>query len=137
MTLVTHQTGPEGKTVRKLLVEEALDIRRELYVGIVIDRAREAAVVMASTEGGVEIEKVAAEKPELIFKEYVDPAVGLAVFQAKRLAFKLGLAGETHKRRPGSCSRCSGPSKPRTPRWRRSTLSSLPETAGSWPSTPR
>jgi len=97
MTLVTHQTGPEGKTVHKLLVEEALDIRRELYVGIVIDRAREAAVVMASTEGGVEIEKVAAENPELIYKEYVDPAVGLAVFQAKRLAFKLGLAGETHK----------------------------------------
>ena len=63
MTLVTHQTGPEGKVVHRLLVEEALDIRRELYVGIVIDRAREAAVVMASTEGGVEIEKVAAEKP--------------------------------------------------------------------------
>jgi succinyl-CoA synthetase beta subunit len=97
MTLVTHQTGPEGKTVRRLLVEEALDIRRELYVGIVIDRAREAVVVMASTEGGVEIEKVAAERPELIFKEYVDPAVGLAVFQAKRLAFRLGLAGETHQ----------------------------------------
>ena len=97
MTLVTHQTGPEGKIVRKLLVEEALDIRRELYVGIVIDRAREAAVLMASTEGGVEIEKVAAERPELIFKEYVDPAVGLAVFQAKRLAFRLGLSGETHK----------------------------------------
>jgi succinyl-CoA synthetase beta subunit len=97
MTLITHQTGPEGKTIHKVLVEEALDIRRELYVGIVIDRAREAAVIMASTEGGVEIEKVAAENPELIFKEYVDPAVGLAVFQAKRLAFKLGLAGETHK----------------------------------------
>ncbi len=97
MTLVTHQTGPEGKAVRRLLVEEALDIRRELYVGIVIDRAREAVVVMASTEGGVEIEKVAAERPDLIFKEYVDPAVGLAVFQAKRLAFRLGLEGETHK----------------------------------------
>ncbi len=97
MTLVTHQTGPEGKTVRRLLIEEALDIRRELYVGIVIDRAREAVVVMASTEGGVEIEKIAAERPELIFKEYVHPAVGLAVFQAKRLAFRLGLAGESHK----------------------------------------
>ncbi len=97
MTLVTHQTGPEGKTVRKLLVEEALDIRRELYVGIVIDRTREAAVLMASTEGGVEIENVAAERPELIFKEYVDPAVGLAVFQAKRLAFRLGLSGEAHR----------------------------------------
>ena len=97
MTLVTHQTGPEGKIVRKLLVEEALDIRRELYVGIVIDRAREAAALMASTEGGVEIEKVAAERPDLIFKEYVDPAVGLAVFQAKRLAFRLDLSGEAHK----------------------------------------
>ena len=97
MTLVTHQTGPEGRTVRKLLVEEALDIRRELYVGIVIDRAREAVVVMASTEGGVEIEKVAAERPELIFKEHIDPAAGLAGFQARRLAFRLGLRGETHK----------------------------------------
>jgi len=97
MTLVTPQTGPEGKVVRKVLVEEALDIRRELYVGIVIDRAREAVVVMASTEGGVEIEKVAAERPDLIFKEVVDPAVGFAAFQAKRLAFRLGLAGETHK----------------------------------------
>jgi len=97
MNLVTPQTGPEGKEVRRLLVEEALDIRRELYVGIVIDRAREAAVIMASTEGGVEIEKVAAEKPELIFKEYVDPTTGLLSFQARRLAFKLGLEGDTHK----------------------------------------
>jgi succinyl-CoA synthetase beta subunit len=97
MTLVTPQTGPEGKKVRRLLVEEALDIRRELYVGIVIDRAREAAVIMASTEGGVEIEKVAAEKPDLIFKEYVDQTTGLLGFQARRLAFKLGLEGDTHK----------------------------------------
>jgi len=97
MNLVTHQTGPEGRTVRKLLVEEALDIKRELYVGVVIDRASESIVLMASTEGGVEIEKVAAEKPELIFKEYVDPAVGLQAFQARRLAYKLGLSGDTHK----------------------------------------
>jgi succinyl-CoA synthetase beta subunit len=97
MNLVTHQTGPEGRTVRKLLVEEALDIRRELYVGVVIDRASESVVLMASTEGGVEIEKVAAEKPELIFKEYVDPAAGLLPFQARRLAYKLGLSGDTHK----------------------------------------
>jgi len=97
MKLVTHQTGPEGKIVKKLLVEEALEIARELYVGIVIDRAREAVVIMASTEGGMEIEKVAAEKPELIFKEYVNPAVGFAGFQARKLAFQLGLAGETHK----------------------------------------
>jgi succinyl-CoA synthetase beta subunit len=97
MKLVTHQTGPEGKIVKKLLVEEALEIARELYVGIVIDRTREAVVIMASTEGGMEIEKVAAEKPELIFKEYVNPAVGFAGFQARKLAFQLGLAGETHK----------------------------------------
>ncbi len=97
MKLITHQTGPEGKTVKRLLVEEALEIARELYIGIVIDRAREAVVIMASTEGGIEIEKVAAEKPELIFKEYVDPASGFAGFQARKLAFQLGLAGETHK----------------------------------------
>ena len=98
MTLVTHQTGPEGKKVRRLLVEEALDIDRELYIGIVIDRAKEAPVVMASPEGGVEIEKVAAETPELIFKEYVNPATGFLSFQARRLAFKLGLTGDTFKK---------------------------------------
>ncbi len=97
MTLITHQTGPEGKVVKRLLVEEALDIARELYLGLVIDRAREAAVVMASPEGGVEIEKVAAEHPELIFKEYINPAIGLAGFQARQLAFRLGLSGEAFK----------------------------------------
>ncbi len=97
MTLVTHQTGPEGKLVRMVLVEEALQIARELYVGIVIDRAKEAPVVMASPEGGVEIEKVAAETPELIFKEYVNPATGFLTFQARKLAFKLGLEGQTLK----------------------------------------
>jgi succinyl-CoA synthetase beta subunit len=97
MQLVTHQTGPEGKRVKRVLVEEALEIARELYLGIVIDRAREAAVVMASTEGGVEIEKVAAETPDRIFKEYVDPATGLLSFQARKLAFKLGLDGEALK----------------------------------------
>jgi len=97
MTLVTHQTGPEGKKVKRLLVEEALDIARELYLGAVIDRAREAVVIMASPEGGMDIEKVAAEKPELIFKEYVHPAAGLSGYQARKLAFALGLSGETHK----------------------------------------
>ncbi|MFQ6037497.1 MAG: ADP-forming succinate--CoA ligase subunit beta [Candidatus Aminicenantales bacterium] len=98
MTLVTHQTGPEGKRVRRILVEEALEIARELYIGIVVDRAREAPVVMASTEGGVEIETVAAETPELIFKEYVNPATGFLAFQARKLAFQLGLEGETLKK---------------------------------------
>ena len=97
MTLVTHQTGPQGRKVKRLLVEEALGVARELYIGIVIDRARECPVVMASTEGGMEIEKVAAEHPELIFKEWIDPAAGLAGFQARKLAFKLGLSGETFK----------------------------------------
>ena len=97
MTLVTHQTGPEGKLVRSILVEEALDIARELYIGVVIDRAKEAPVVMASPEGGVEIEKVAAETPELIFKEYINPATGFLPFQARNLAFKLRLEGDTHK----------------------------------------
>ena len=98
MKLVTHQTGPEGKLVRKILVEEALDIARELYLGIVIDRAKEAPVIMASSEGGVEIEKVAAEHPELIFKEYIDPAADFQSFQARKLAFKLGLEGDTFKK---------------------------------------
>ena len=98
MTLVTPQTGPEGKTVQRILVEEAQDIRKELYLGMIIDRAAEAAVVMASTEGGVEIEKVAAEHPEAIFREYIRPATGLRPFQARSLAFRLGLEGETHKK---------------------------------------
>ncbi len=97
MTLVTPQTGPEGKLVKRILVEEALDIDRELYLGIVIDRAKETPVVMASTEGGVEIEKVAAETPELIFKEYINPATGFLSFQSRKIAFKLGLRGDTYK----------------------------------------
>lgn len=97
MNLVTHQTGPEGKRVKRVLVEEALDIDRELYIGIVIDRAAEAPVVMASSEGGVEIEKVASETPELIFKEHINPATGFLGFQARKLAFKLGLKGDTFK----------------------------------------
>ena len=97
MTLITHQTGPEGKLVKRVLVEEALEIERELYIGIVIDRVSEAPVIMASSEGGMEIEKVAAETPELIFKEYVNPATGLIGYQARKLAFKLGLQGDTLK----------------------------------------
>ncbi len=97
MTLVTPQTGPEGKLVRRILVEEALDIDKELYIGIVIDRTNETPVVMASSEGGVEIEKVAAETPELIFKEHINPATGFLSFQARKLAFKLGLRGDTFK----------------------------------------
>jgi len=95
MQLVTHQTGPEGQTVRKVLVEEGLDIDRELYLGITIDRAAEAPAVIASLEGGVEIEKVAAEKPEAIKKAWAHPTLGLSPFRARRLAFDLGLEGKT------------------------------------------
>ena len=97
MNLVSHQTGPEGKLVKRVLVEEALDIDRELYIGIVIDRATESPVVMASPEGGMEIEKVAAETPELIFKEYINIATGFSGFQARNLGFKLGLQGNILK----------------------------------------
>ncbi len=90
-TLVTYQTGPEGKVVRKVLVEEALEIEKELYLGIVLDRIKECPVIMASPEGGIEIEKVAEEHPELIFKEWVDPLVGFLPYQARKLAFSLGL----------------------------------------------
>jgi succinyl-CoA synthetase beta subunit len=91
MQLVTHQTGPEGQKVRRLYVEQGLDIARELYLGAVIDRDLRRIAFMASTEGGVEIEKVAAETPEKILKVHVDPAVGFAPYQARELAFGLGL----------------------------------------------
>ncbi|HET9954013.1 MAG TPA: ADP-forming succinate--CoA ligase subunit beta [Polyangiaceae bacterium] len=89
MQLVTHQTGPEGQRVRRLYVEQGLDIARELYLGLVVDRERRRIAVMASTEGGVEIEKVAEESPEKILTEHVDPVTGLSPFQARRLGFGL------------------------------------------------
>ncbi len=97
MTLVTHQTGPEGRVVKRLLIEQGINIARELYVGITLDRAASRNVIMVSTEGGVEIEKVAAETPEKIIKENVDPSVGLQPYQARRLAFALGLEGIQNK----------------------------------------
>jgi len=93
MTLVTHQTGPEGKLVQRLLIEETLPIERELYLGIVLDRVQGKPVAMASASGGMEIEEVAAKTPELILKEAFDPGVGLWSFQARKLAFGLGLTG--------------------------------------------
>jgi len=90
-TLVTHQTGPAGRVVRKVFVEQGCDIDRELYLGIVIDRARGWPTLMASTEGGVEIEAVAAHSPAKILREPVDPAVGIQTFQARKLAFGLGI----------------------------------------------
>ncbi len=97
MVLVTHQTGPEGKVVRRLLIEQGINIARELYVGVTLDRSSSRNVVMASTEGGVEIEKVAAETPEKILKEFVDRAAGFQAFQARALAFGLGLTGDAFK----------------------------------------
>ncbi len=94
-TLVTHQTGPEGQLVRRLYVETGVDIDRELYLGLVIDRATQGVVLMASTEGGVDIETVAEETPELIHRIAVDPLLGLADFQARQLAFALGLEGKS------------------------------------------
>ncbi|MEX2117830.1 MAG: ADP-forming succinate--CoA ligase subunit beta [Bacteroidota bacterium] len=97
MRLVTHQTGPEGRIVKRLLVEEGMNIAKELYVGITLDRVSSRNVLMASTEGGVEIEKVAAETPEKILKEFVDPGTGLQAFQVRRLCFGLGLSGDAFK----------------------------------------
>src|SRR3954469_2960872 len=93
MRLVTHQTGPAGQIVQRLLVEQGLRIKRELYLGIVIDRSSEKPVLMVSPDGGVEIEKVAEETPERIFKEFINPGVGLSGFQGRKLAFALGLEG--------------------------------------------
>jgi succinyl-CoA synthetase beta subunit len=93
MQLVTHQTGPEGKIVQRVLIEQGLQIARELYLGLVLDRAAGKPVVMASSAGGMEIEKVAAETPELIFKEHIHPTAGFEAYQAKKLAFALGLEG--------------------------------------------
>jgi len=94
MNLVTHQTGPEGKLVQKVYIEEGADIKDELYLGVVLDRAREMPVIMASTEGGMEIEKVAEETPEKIIKVAIDPTIGFQGFHGRELAFGLGLPKE-------------------------------------------
>ena len=91
MKLVTHQTGPEGRVVQRLLIEETLPIERELYLGIVLDRVQAKPVFMASAAGGMEIEEVAAKTPELILKETIEPGVGLASYQARKLAFGIGI----------------------------------------------
>jgi succinyl-CoA synthetase beta subunit len=92
--LVTHQTGPEGRQVRRVLVEQGLEIQRELYLAMVLDRAQSRVTVICSSEGGVEIEEVAAKAPEKILKETVDPVVGLAAFQCRRLAFALNIPSQ-------------------------------------------
>jgi succinyl-CoA synthetase beta subunit len=97
MRLITHQTGSEGRIVRRLLVEQGMNIAKEMYVGITLDRQRSQNVVMVSTEGGMEIEKIAAETPEKILKETVDPVIGFQQFQARTLCFGLGLTGDALK----------------------------------------
>jgi len=93
-TLVTHQTGPEGKEVKRLLIEEGCDIQKEYYVGLVLDRSTSRVVLMGSEEGGTEIEEVAANTPEKIFKEEIDPVLGLMPYQARRLAFNINIPKE-------------------------------------------
>ena len=95
MQLITHQTGPEGQKVQRLYVEQGLDIARELYLGLVVDRERRRIAVMASTEGGVEIETVAEKTPEKILTEHIDPVVGLTAFQARKLAYGLDIGKGT------------------------------------------
>ncbi|WP_141500791.1 ADP-forming succinate--CoA ligase subunit beta [Paenibacillus luteus] len=92
--LVTHQTGPEGKEVKRLLIEQGCDIKKEYYIGVVLDRGTGRVVIMASEEGGTEIEEVAEHSPEKIFKEIVDPAVGLQAFQARKLAYAINIPNE-------------------------------------------
>src|SRR3989440_1826707 len=91
MRLVTHQTRPEGRIVRRLLIEETLPIEKELYLGILVDRAEGKPVFMASAAGGMEVEQVAAENPDASLKQHIDPGMGLEAFQARKIAFKLGL----------------------------------------------
>ena len=97
MTLITHQTGPAGKLVKKIYIEGGVDIQKELYLGMVLDRTSEMPVMMASTEGGMEIEKVAAESPEKIIKVGIDPLIGFRAFHARKLAFGLKLSKEQMK----------------------------------------
>jgi succinyl-CoA synthetase beta subunit len=98
MNLVTHQTGPEGKVVKRVLIEEGINIDKEFYVGITLDRTQSKNVMMVSTEGGVEIEKVAAETPEKIIKEIIEPGLGMQPYQARRLAYALGFESDRLKK---------------------------------------
>jgi len=99
MTLVTHQTGPEGKLVQKVYIEEGADIKDEFYLGVVLDRAREMPIIMASTQGGMEIEKVAEETPEKIIKIAVDPSIGFQGFHGRELVFSLGITDKNEQRK--------------------------------------
>ena len=97
-TLVTHQTGPEGKTVQRIYVEEGTDIKKEFYLGLVFDRSTESIMVVASSEGGMSVEEIAQEKPESLIKTKIEAAVGMQAFQAREIAFKLGLEAKAINR---------------------------------------
>ena len=124
MKLVTHQTGPEGRIVQRLLIEETLPIERELYLGIVLDRAQGKPVFMASAAGGMEIEEVAAKSPDLILKETLEPGYGLAAFQGRNLAFGMGIPAESANagggRHDGARERLRRDATPRSPKSTRS-----------------
>ena len=130
MQLVTHQTGPAGQKVRRLLIEEGADIRKELYVGMVVDRATQRVCLMASSEGGMDIEEVAAKTPEKIHKVFIDPVTGLTDAEADDVARKIGIPdGERRRRRARCCRACTGRSTRPTRRSPRSTRWSSPATA--------
>src|SRR6201981_889612 len=112
MTLITHQTGPEGRIVRRLLIEETLPIEKELYIGILVDRGEGKAVFMASAAGGMDIEQVAAENPDAILKEYITPGMGLQAFQARKLAFQLGIKPPLVKQAFNFITGCFKPFQP-------------------------
>ena len=121
MQLVTHQTGPEGQKVRRLLVEEGADISKELYVGMVVDRGTQHVCLMASSEGGMDIEEVAAKTPHKIHKVFVDPALGLTDGEANRLRAISEYRRRRSRRRASCCRRFTSASGRPTPRWPRST----------------
>jgi succinyl-CoA synthetase beta subunit len=120
MNLVTHQTGPAGQVVRKVLVEEALNIDKELYLGITLDRRSGMNVIMASAQGGMDIEEVAAHDPNAIHREPVDSVLGVQPFQARQVAYALGLSGQAYKAST-SCRSSSAPTSRPTRRSSRST----------------
>ena len=120
-TLVTRQTGPAGRPVHRVYVEAGCDIARELYLSLLVDRTTGRVTVIASTEGGMEIEEVAAHSPEKIIRVAIDPASGIAGFHARRIAYALGLTARRSPHSAASCRRCIAPSPNSTARWSRST----------------
>ena len=138
MTLVTHQTGPQGRVVKRVYVEDGCNIARELYLGAVLDRATSRVTFMASTEGGVEIEEVAANHPEKIIQVAIDPVSGLHAVPRPAARLRAGPEGQGGRQGGGVHEgRSTSASSSATRRWSRSTRWWSPPTASWWPSTPR